>query len=366
MECDVCKGKKEPVFPCDGCKTAHCKTCAGLTSSEIKVMQLKDRLMIFYCKKCKDGDTITLLQSLIADKSRIIAANDEIIQMLRKKVDELEANSAVVQKVVYSDAVKKNLLVKKPELNNTPALIIKSRHQQDPEKTKFDLIKKVNPSKLKIGIRAVRNTKKGDTIVRCQNIGDLESLKNEIGKKMSGYDVQVSKLRKPRIKIVGYQGTLEKEEIEQRLRDQNKFIGEIDELRVTYVAKSKKSSQSIIFGECSSQLFHKFMAEEKVFLDWERCSVYEDISIRRCFKCQGYYHKQDSCTEKIACEYCSEDHKLADCQKAHKTCINCVRTNQKFKRNHDIHHTATDPDCPSLQYLMSTLRNRTDYGNQGS
>lgn len=368
MECNGCEERQKELFACDGCNVGLCKACAGLTSSEVKVLQLKERVMLYHCKKCKDFDTHTLLQNTIKDKSNIIASKDEIIYLLKKQITELEIkqNESETRNIItYSQITKQDK--KNSEINvNIPSLIIKPKKQQNTAKTKTDMREKINPAELKVAIRGTRDTINGNVIVKCQNRSDLETLKREAESKLQDYEVHLTKMRKPRFKIIGYEGGLDIEQINKCLREQNKFIKEIDDLEITYIKHNKNNSLCTIYGECNASLFHRFMAMTKVFIGWERYPVYEDLSIMRCFKCQELYHKSDKCLNKVVCEFCSGDHDIRDCPKSQKKCNNCIKANNKFKTNYKTEHAANDPLCPSYQYLINVLKSKIDYVGNGS
>lgn len=365
MECDTCKDKQRDIFKCDGCRMGLCKACAGLTSSEVKVLQLSSRIMIFHCRKCLSFETCTLLKNAIEDKTRIIEGKDEIIDLLRKKIDDLESiqGTSGGGRMSYSGALTSSVKQIQNKLVNytLPSLIIKPKQSQSREEMESDLKKNIKPSELKIAVRGTRNTANGNLIVKCQNKQDLEALRKEAAKKMSGYEVEITKLRKPRFKITGYDGSMDKEDLESSIREQNHFININDELKITFVKKIKE--RFTVFGECSPSLFHRFMAAEKVFIGWERYPIYEDVGFVRCFKCQEPFHKTDTCPNQPACEWCSGNHNSRECDKnCQKQCKNCKLTNKKHKLNYKTDHGANDLDCPSYQYLLKIIRGKIDYG----
>lgn len=364
MECDECKEKLiKDIFPCDTCKITFCKSCAGLTASEVKVLQLKERVMTFHCKKCESLETTTLLQSTIKDKLTIISSKDEIITLLKNRIDELEHSTTTLKKTysqIAQTAITDN---KKLEVKNLPSLIIKPKVKQNAETTSLELKAKINPSQLKVAIKNTRNTANGNIIIKCSNRNDLNILKLEAESKMENYDIQLTKMRKPRFVISGYNGDMQEILLEGCIREQNNFIDEEDEFKITYIKLNKKQNSKLIFGECSPELFHKLIKTKRIFIGWESCAVYEDLGIPRCYKCQEYYHKSDVCPNNMVCEICSNEHDMKNCPRNRKSCRNCMKTNEKFKLNYDINHTASDSNCPSYQYLVKVLRSRTDYGN---
>lgn len=369
MECKLCERKSQETFECDGCNILLCKVCAGLTSSEIRVLQLKDRIMIFHCKECRDLKTISLLQDRIKDKLELISCKEELIDNLKSRIVVLEEKintsppPMVHNNISYSNATKGSRASADQRVN-FPNLIIRPKKQQDVQTTNSDIKQKIDPAGLKIAIKGTRYTSSGNVIVKCNNTRDLEILKREAESKLKDYEISMTKMRKPRIKIVGYEGDLRKEEIEKCLRQQNDCVDEKDELKVTFIRNRKQNKPSIIYGECSSQLFHKFMAAKKINLDWTRCPVFEDVNISRCFKCQEHYHKSDKCpNDRVICEYCGGEHDTRQCPKTHKKCINCVKANERYATEYKVNHCANDTACPSYQYLLNVLKSKIDYGN---
>ena len=130
---------------------------------------------------------------------------------------------------------------------------------------------------------------------------------------------------KPVIRITGFRKQLTKEEIEISLKKQNCYINEHDQLSVTFIKDHPQNHTKTVYAECSSELFHKLMYNKRVYIGWERYPVYEDISIPRCFNCQGFFHKSSQCKSRKVCPRCTEEHDIKDCQNLNtKKCQNCV------------------------------------------
>lgn len=371
MECEICNTRQKSVYQCDKCNRQLCKTCGNLSASEAKVLELKgERTLKFECPTCLKFDTHMLLRNIIENKEKIIASKDEIIVLLKQKIEDSDSN----QKPLFCD------ILKKPTTTSTinqafvpksvPHLIIKPKKKQNADKIRSDIHKSINPAELKICINGTRNTKNGSLLVKCSNRSDIETLRKEMENKLdTDYEIQVSKMRKPRFKIIGYtkntEDDLNYKLIESNIREQNDFIQTNDELQVTFVKKNRNDKTYTIYGDCSPPLFHKFMRMKKVFINWERYPVYEDISIQRCYNCQEFYHKNDACPNEKKCEYCSGSHSLKDCPKVQKKCTNCVKANAKFNLKYNVDHEASDSKCPAYEYLINILRSKIDYGDNG-
>lgn len=366
MECDVCK-KKERVVLCDGCASGICIKCSKLTASEIKVLELKgSRVMKFYCTRCTQFETNTLLQKMIEDKNNIISSKDEIIALLKKQVADLDTMKS--QNLSYSSVVQQNLNgpsnpTPNSMLNNIPSLLIIPNKTQNVKTTKKDLYQHIKPADLKIRIKNTNELSKGGVIVKCHSKQDIEKLKTDAENKLSnnGYRVHLTKMRKPQFKIVGYDGDLNLDDIESCLRDQNDNIKENDDIEITYMNNNKKNGTRTIYGNCNAALFHRLLANKRIYLQWQSCLIYEDISVQRCFKCQDYFHKSQNCTCELRCGYCGGNHDYRECTKDQKHCINCEKANTKYGCKYDTKHEASDSKCPTYEYHIRILRSKINY-----
>ncbi|KAK9887607.1 hypothetical protein WA026_023490 [Henosepilachna vigintioctopunctata] len=58
MECHQCKkngtarSSSRTLFECDKCEVVLCADCSGLSASEIKVLQLQKRKLMYFCPQC--------------------------------------------------------------------------------------------------------------------------------------------------------------------------------------------------------------------------------------------------------------------------------------------------------------------------
>lgn len=70
MECFKCNQNfnNGKCLRCDGCKRPICYQCSELSSTEIRCIELKNRVLKFFCKECEDNLLqVPVLRSLIAD-----------------------------------------------------------------------------------------------------------------------------------------------------------------------------------------------------------------------------------------------------------------------------------------------------------
>lgn len=355
---DKCLSCIKPInddqyFTCDSCLGKIHKSCANLTASESKCMPLQKRLLLLMCTECR---------KLLARLPYIMKILDEVKNDLDTIKNNKEMCNSMTTCNTYAEALSSNRnQASKPRIVNTPTLVIKPKKQQDIKQTQAEIEANINPMELKIGINSIRPSKQGNMIIKCPTQRDFEAMKENAEKTLkNNYEIKTIEMNSPRIKIIGVKGTLTKEEIELGLRKQNKWISEEDNLQVTHIRKNKNKEQTI-FATCSSKLFHKMMDLKKVFLNWERYMVYEDLLVTRCFNCQGFYHKQSNCVKKKICCNCGLEHDTSLCRNNFKKCVNCTYANSTFKTKYDAKHSANDPACPSYKYHLEVLRRKTDY-----
>lgn len=359
MECAICKQVKIPTketkcpcFPCDVCKSIICIECSELSPTEIRWIPLQKKVLQFRCIKCR-YETIEILLNTIKDK-------DNIIKLLEEKIIVLENNiRETKQKPSYAEIVHTNRTESTIVMNRSyPEVVIKPIKRQDAAVTRKDIDGCIKPAEIKIGVQKVRTLDGGGLKIRCQSKQEADVLKEKVTEKLrQNYEVSSTKMRRPKIKITNFDQNMTEEEIKKCIFEQNQVDGEV---KITYIRRNKNGSMTI-FGECSAAAFRALMSAGKLYIGWGRYPIYEDLSILRCFRCQEFHHKQQVCQNERVCSYCSGDHEEHECTKIKKCCKNCLTANSKYKMKYDSDHSPTDPNCNSLKYYISVLKNKIDY-----
>lgn len=412
MKCSECDfvGNHKSHFTCDCCQIVLCTSCGGYSSSEEKCFPLRDRKVTVLCPQCRTetGNILELMQKNrklkkendklleeLSDRSAVIEelrkTNGEddklacagcigglprelvtVLDNMKKEIMDLRLELGGVRSemmgnrnghVSYAEVVESGKRRNVPKDNKSaPALIIKPPTGQKPDKTREEIKAKINPSELKIGIKNLKDTKSGSLVLKCSTDGEIEILKDAAQKSLGDrYSISVPERRSPRVKIVGYTGGLEAEDIEDSLRKQNRWISTGDEFKIVHVRKLKSKNYCIIFMECSPAFFTKAMRAEKVNIAWGRYPIYEDLNLSRCYNCQGFHHKSTKCDRKEVCGSCSEEHRTSLCQSSVKKCNNCILANRIHNTRYETDHTTMDPNCPSTVYHMNILRSKIMY-----
>lgn len=194
--------------------------------------------------------------------------------------------------------------------------------------------------------------------LKCSTKHESEMLANAMeGTLGDSYTVEKTKMRRPRVKIPGFNQEMSDDEIADSIKSQNQVKGDV---KVVHIRK-KGSGLKTVFCECTPDSFARLMSMRRVFIGWKRYSVYEDLDIQRCFQCQGYYHKRAACRNGVVCRKCSGQHETAGCTSQDKCCKNCTVANVKYGRSYDINHEAVDADCPVYRYHLQNLKNKIEY-----
>ncbi|KAG5863924.1 hypothetical protein JTB14_031156 [Gonioctena quinquepunctata] len=247
MECFLCKQIKQPTervkipsFPCDSCRNT-CAECSELSTTEIRCIPLQKRPLKYQCKKCRNLDTLEILQNTIIDKEKIIEDQEIIIKLLQEKINTLEKSNVPS----YSSILKQQQIIgSKPIKTSCPKIIVKPKQQQLSEQTKKDINTNINPAKLKIGIANIKPSRSGMMIITCQTKNETEILKEALEDKLKNdYNIELSKLKSPKIKIVNFNQDYNNEEIENYIKEQNDIPGEIT---VNYIRSNRNGTKTIL------------------------------------------------------------------------------------------------------------------------
>ncbi|KAG5897161.1 hypothetical protein JTB14_020890 [Gonioctena quinquepunctata] len=174
------------------------------------------------------------MKQTIKDKEDIIDSKNEIIKMLQEKLSSYENKQQLP--LSYAEIASNNYEPKQEQKYNFPEIIIKPKLPQNAMQTKNDISSNIKPADLKIGVKNLRTTKNGAVIIKCSSKLDTEILETTMKDKLKAYNVHLSKMRNPRIKITNFTDDISTQEIEKNISEQNQVEG----IKVTYVKHKKK------------------------------------------------------------------------------------------------------------------------------
>lgn len=381
MECDICEQLRGPVYKCDICRSRNCKACGQLTSSEVKVLELNSRVMIFNCKKCRDSDHIKIFQELVISKDKLVQTKDKLIETkdylirsmevqmnsLKKEVKDLKNKNQHVEteredRLKYSEVIGKKC---------NEVLIVKPKDKvQVSSVTKAVIQENVELEKIKVGVSNMKYVKDGGVAISCERKEDLMNVSNNIQKKLGkDYEVNIPDKKCPKIKIIN---------VEQKLfSNENDFIEKIilqnaittgDEDRKISIVKhfqGKKcqdGKESVVL-EVDSKTYGLITEKEKLSIGWKSYRFFDYINVVQCFKCSKFGHIAKDCRcDGNICPRCTGEHQLKECKSQDTVCANCKYAKEVLKvPNINYNHPAYDKNCEAYKRIYRELEQRINY-----
>ena len=248
------------------------------------------------------------------------------------------------------------------------AVIITPVNIQNASITDRDLRSKVKGSDY--NITRMKYANNGAVVINCSDANCSETLASNAAQSLGVlYRVTTPKLKLPRIKIVSIKDKLSKEEIHDCLIKQNAVINENVELKVLHVDTITNSSgpqKFTAYIEVNGSCFKDIMDIGYLNVGWDRCRVFEDLKVMRCFQCCGFNHKIENCPKNNpTCAKCAEDHSTKDCKSESFKCANCVYAVDVLKREGiDLSHAAWDRLCPSYVRAVKVASSKIKYDGE--
>lgn len=299
---------------------------------------------------------------------------DELVSF-KRELDELKQNMHGGNPVIagsgksYSEAVKE----KKESI-----LIVKPKKEQESETTRKIVKEKVNIKDLAVGITKLRKGGKGSVILGCESEREIKQLKDTVSEKLGkDFEVVEPKKIKPKLKVLDVdedEMKLKDEDLIDTIKKQNNIDGneggfyirvvkKIDKVRKGGIARNRngnKGEGSLIL-EVDEETHELFLKRGKINMGWRKCMVFNHYSVRRCFKCWGYYHIAKNCTRQETCHKCAGDHKASECTATKKKCINCMYKNKTYNLKINEEHDALSVECPTYIRALDEEKKRTGW-----
>ena len=243
-------------------------------------------------------------------------------------------------------------------------VLVKSKSSQSPETIKSVLKTNINPTEMKVGIKTLKSLNDGRVLIEVGSINETNILSSNIRDKCGGeLEVNVPKLRKPRIIIRNIPQDITTENLEETIRAQNPNLSiKPGEIAAKFKFRTKRGDTNIVI-EVGPETRNKLL-QTKLKIGWLICSVGDYLVAKRCFRCSRYNHRHQDCRGEETCPLCAGSHSLKDCKaptNLHK-CINCMTYNRYSKKEKiDENHSSLSKGCPSLQAVLTKYKLNTDY-----
>lgn len=371
--CFVCnEGLSAEVVKCDGVcnRSAHAR-CIKITKTVHKALQEIDNLS-YVCDICSK-DTCKAINAKLNKIMSMICIYDERVTRNEKNMDNLveqigELKALVNQKVVpesvenveiiSTNRKSKTYAEKVKMCNNDSVLMVKPKKPQNSSATETDLKNLIDPTKIKFN--NLKKLPNGCLAIECGDIIESEEVKKVVNEKMSeNYVISIPELKNPRVKIIGIRDQVNDTELIDSLKNQNAFLTN-GNIKVINIFKTRYENLTAIV-ELDSASFEECMKARKLKIRWSICTVIEDLNVFRCFKCQGYNHKHNNCTNNLACKRCAEKHSVMQCNSIKEVCVNCKIANEKYNLRLNTNHAVNNEICAVYQKRIKTERRNIKY-----
>lgn len=388
-KCSLKFNKKLFFIGCFKCYQWFCLNCSLLTKKEAS--DLKKNKKEWKCLNCSKNPNANIdfkkLEEENAFLKKHIVEMYNKIEYLIKKVENIEtfqvtnkiSQIEILIKKMFEIFEEKNIYQPKndksysaalksskndtTEKENLPVVIIKPKNNQNSKQTKEYVQKNVNPSSIKATVKEVKEIRNGGIIIKTNTKEEVQRLKEISEEKLNkNYTVEISKMKLPRLALIGSRKKYEKEELLDELKTLG-YLDENDTLNIKYTRQSKHTKKFIIYMECNGKCFKKLVNQE-VYLGWDKCVIKEDYNILVCYKCYSYGHKTVQCNKNQICSFCAGNHIFWKCQERNPRCSNCKIYNEKYKTNMSYNHETLTSKCPIHEKKIKEIKKKINYSDQ--
>lgn len=339
-----------------------------ISHNEVKA-NLEERIKLHE----REVDTMQILVSEMKDKNKLLEEKAE------KLLDELNANRAVNNTPSYAEMAGSTFPKSYRKAPLATPVIVAAKAKQDENKVRSFIESVVKPKELNAQIVSLKEMNTGEVKIMCSSNEYAKKIMEKINSDLhESCDAKYEKLNLPKVKIVGIKTEYAKDELEENLKAQN-FMDLADKVcNVTHIQKISKNNSVgagtnkdadgknasfTAYLEVDPAIFHKIMQTTRVFIGWQRCLVYEDLNLKRCYNCCGYGHSSKKCNNKQTCGFCAGEHDTKTCnQKDNLKCTNCAESNNKYKTKRSCNHSVFDhKKCDTYKSRESFLRTKINY-----
>lgn len=354
--CGKCKKKnKEPIINCSGdCNMIYHLKCVKIQSTDYDVVQ-NCRGIKWFCDTC------------IETLERVWGLKKDISNLQKQVSSELIELKSMINKIHSHPKDEVSLTEKKSYAKAaSEVVIIKPKNTgQDSKKTLETVQKYVSPTTLEVGITEIKAVKEGGVVIKCGTKEEINKVKIAAEKKLGkNYKINAPDLKSPSIKIIDIDREMTSDELLDTIKKQNLILNH-NSVSLNLKALRKMKTKWMAIVECDPESFRRIMDQNGLFIDWSRCRVYEYVSIFRCFKCGGFGHKADHCSNDSRCLSCakpvSEHENGEKCESDTPKCINCIDANAALKTDFNVNHSVYDVSCPIFLKKIEIERQKIKY-----
>lgn len=397
---DTCPGCDKPCLPsatptrssvviqCSICDFLWHAAClaegknANLFSTALNVIWICDRCVVKKNEIVDGLKQVKAMVALIEKCNEKIDEHDKIIKSLVEK----QATSAKSSEIrpspstphrSLSQIVKKNnsntsidrltkkkaydppTVIKPPTIkfDRPPVIVLKPTDGNEAELAKiFEILDPTSDP-----VKSIKKTRDGGAVIICDDEKSVSTVKFKIQANMADKCIiGDSKQKEPLIKVImPVQHGVDSDNIIEKIKKQNDFIKSDAVLAVeSYVDRGK---YIVVLVRADSSSFESIIMKKKLKIQWRLCSVYENITVLRCYQCSRYGHTANECVNDVTCALCAGKHVTVGCTSSIFKCINCMETNEKTNCELPCDHAAYSFKCPKLNKKWVKTKNQVFY-----
>jgi len=289
---------------------------------------------------------------------QVAASIDYTLQAQNNNIQQADPPIGGRRRKLFSEVVKNQDNNKRYKITLKP-----KETTTTPEQIKSQLKNSINPTEIKVGIKAVKTIRDRCLIIETESEEESNILFTEIRKKLGEkMDIYQNKLRNPRVIIYSVPEETTVDNIGATIMAQNPEIITNDEtIEAKFRFKNKRGHYNIVM-EVGPQT-RKQILQAKLKIGWNICKAADYLVPTRCFKCR-FNHKHYKCKGEDTCPHCTGTHKMKECTAtiSEQKCINCIAYNKYSKEGKiNENHSAMSKDCPSLQAVLKRYRENVQY-----
>jgi hypothetical protein len=308
-------------------------------SSHLKLLCLNSE-SVFQCSPLSPIDpTVPLEDNMFFKYLRNIVNN--AIQPLREEIFKLQKSAAIPHEVQPS----MSYAAKVQQSSDNNVIFKPKSAKQFVTQTKSEILKSINPLHENIDITRVKVASNGGLIIGCSGREDGDKLIKVAETKLSAkYDIKKLAPILPRLRIVDISEDIGNSEFLDYFRKQNSSVitdGSVVNLhRFWAIKKNGKIFQAEISVDLDT---YKCLLEcGHVLVGLSSCSVYDAVSVTRCYRCHGFNHSAKFCKNNPLCPFCGKSHEENACvgadNETNPKCRNCKNIRMSQKLDIDCNH----------------------------
>lgn len=325
--------------------------------------KLEDMGIVVY--SLKEDVTNMVAGELDSFKKEILESVSEIVKREIQKA----LNSNLQQfpdNLIKSNSVKQSYAAIARN-SKTISVVVEPKQKQKGCDTLAAVKSKVKVGNLGVGVENIKKTQSGKVVIGCAEKNDLNILTGELTKRLGeNYRIKVSDKKMPKIKILDVEKEVIENESEndivQMIKKQNELITkENTKMEIKKKITSDKDTGTLII-EVDPETHKTLIEKIRIKLGWNRCRVYDCISVLKCYKCCGYHHFAKDCQNEQKCRKCAGNHLEKECHSLIKKCVNCTKMKEEYKiADIKTDHHANDPSCECYRRVINKLQKNINY-----